>query len=63
MSEKVQATIPKGIVGGIAFTQVPPGNLREWHERPWTCVCECLWKAEKKKKSKFDSYCIGSTVY
>ena len=47
MSEKVQATIPKGIVGGIAFTQVPPGNLREWHERPWTYVCECFWKAKK----------------
>ena len=33
-SEKVHATIPKGIVGGFAFTQVLQGNLNEWHERP-----------------------------
>ena len=51
MSEKVQATIPKGNVGGIAFTQVPERNLREWHERPWTYVSECLWKAKKVRSS------------
>ena len=34
---KVHATIPKGIVGGFEFTVVQR-NLKEWHERPWTCV-------------------------
>ena len=46
MSEKVQATIPKGIVGGCKFT-VHQRNLREWHERPWEYVCECKRKATK----------------
>ena len=45
----MQVTIPKGIVGGLVFTQVLQGDLREWHERPWTYVCGCLWKAKKKK--------------
>ena len=40
LSEKVHATIPKGIVGGFEFT-VLQRNLKEWHERPWTYVCEC----------------------
>ena len=46
MSEKVHATIPKGIVGGFEFP-VDPKNLKEWQERPWTYVYECLWKATK----------------
>ena len=38
---KVQATIlKKVIVGGIEFI-VLQGNLKEWHERPWTYVYEC----------------------
>ena len=41
LSERVDVTIPKGIVGGFAFTQVLQGNLKEWHERPWIYVCEC----------------------
>ena len=40
LSEKVYATILKGIVGGFKFT-VLQRNLREWHERPWTYVCVC----------------------
>ena len=40
LSEKVHATIPKGIVGGFEFT-VFQRSLKEWHERPWTYVCEC----------------------
>ena len=40
LSEKVHATIPKGIVGGLKFT-VLRRNLQEWHERPWTYVCVC----------------------
>ena len=46
LSEKVHATIPKGIVGGFEFPVVPK-NLKEWQEMPWTYVCECLWKATK----------------
>ena len=30
LSEKVHATIPKGIVGGFEFTVVQR-NLKEWH--------------------------------
>ena len=40
LSEKVHVTIPKGIVGGFKFTLLQR-NLKEWHERPWTYVCEC----------------------
>ena len=37
LSEKVHATIPKGIVGGFKFT-VLQRNLKKWQERPWTYV-------------------------
>ena len=40
LSEKVHATIPKGIVGGFEFA-VLQRNLKEWHKRLWTYVCEC----------------------
>ena len=40
LSEKVHATIPKGIMGGFEFTALRR-NLKELHERPWTYVCEC----------------------
>ena len=39
-SNKVHATIPKDIAGDFEFT-VLQKNLKEWHERPWTHVCEC----------------------
>ena len=39
LSEKVHATIPKGIVGGFEFS-VLQRNLKEWHERPLSYVCE-----------------------
>ena len=42
----MHATIPKGIVGGFEFT-VLQRNLREWQERLWTYVCECLRKVTK----------------
>ena len=35
LSEKVHATIPKGIVGGFEFT-VLQRKLEQWHERSWT---------------------------
>ena len=40
LSEKVHATIPKGIVGGFEFTFLQR-NSKEWHLRPWTYICEC----------------------
>ena len=40
LSEKVRETIPKGIVCGFELT-VLQRNLKEWHERSWTYVCEC----------------------
>ena len=40
LSEKVHATIPKGIVGGFVCP-VLQRNLKEWHERPWTYVRDC----------------------
>ena len=46
LSEKVHATISKGIVGGFEFT-VLQRNLREWHERPWIYVCKCNRKVTK----------------
>ena len=33
LSEKVHATIPKGIVGGFEYT-ILQRNLKEWHEKP-----------------------------
>ena len=47
LSKNVHVTIPKGIVGGFAFTQVLQGNLKEWHQRPWTYRCWCQKKAAK----------------
>ena len=46
MLQKVHATIPEGIVGSFEFT-VLQRNLKEWHEKPWTDVCECERKATK----------------
>ena len=40
LSEKVHATITKGIVGGFEFA-VLQRNLKEWHKRPWMYVCAC----------------------
>ena len=40
LSEKVHATIPRGIVGDFEFT-VFQRNFKELHEKPWTYVCEC----------------------
>ena len=58
LSEKVHATIPKGIVGGFEYT-ILQRNLKEWHERPWTYVCELLKESNKRK---FDSYSVRNGV-
>ena len=46
LSEKVHATTPKCIVGGLEV-HCFHRNLGEWQERPWTYVCECLRKVTK----------------
>ena len=51
LSEKVHATIPKGIVGGFEFF-VLQRNLKEWHERPWTC----LRMLKESNDRRFNSY-------
>ena len=56
--EKVHVTISKGIVGGLEFTVVQR-NLKEWHERPWGYVCECLRKATKEGSTAT----VSGTVY
>ena len=58
LSEKVHATIPKGIVGGFEFA-VLQRNLKEWHERPWTYVCACQRKATKEVLTAT----VSGTVY
>ena len=40
LSEKVHATITKGIVGGFKFAFLQR-NLKEWPERAWIYVCGC----------------------
>ena len=40
LSEKEHATIPKGVVGGFECS-VLQTNLKKWHGRPRTYVCEC----------------------
>ena len=40
LSEKVHVTVPKGIVGGFECS-VLQRNLKKWHRRPRTYVCEC----------------------
>ena len=40
LTEKVHATIPKGIVDGFEF-DVPQRNLKELHQKPSTYVCAC----------------------
>ena len=60
LSEKVQATIPKGsIVAGFEFTLLQR-NLKEWHERPWREICWRLLK--ESNKSRFDSYSVRNSV-
>ena len=58
LSERGHATIPKGIVGGFEFT-VLQRNLREWHKRPWTYVCQCKKKAAKEGSTGT----VAGTVY
>ena len=54
LSEKVHATIPRGIVGGFEFT-VLQRNLREWHEEAMDI---CLRVLKESCKSRFDSYSV-----
>ena len=52
LSEKVHATIPKGIVGGFKFT-VLQRNLKELARKAMEM---CLQVLKESNKSRFDSY-------
>ena len=55
--EKVHATILKGIVGGLEFS-VFQKSLKEWDERPWTC----LRVLKESNNSGFESYSVRNSV-
>ena len=64
LSEKVHATIPKGIVGGFEFT-VLQRNLKELARK---AIKMCLQVLTESNKSRFDSYsrqeqCIDHIPY
>ena len=64
LSEKVHATIPKGIVGGFGFT-VLQGNLKELARK---AMKMCLQVLTESNKSRFDSHsrqkqCIDHIPY
>ena len=64
LSEKVHATIPKGIVGGFQFT-VLQKNLKKLVRKAMEM---CLRVLKKSNKSRFDSYsgqekCIDHIPY
>ena len=59
LSEKVHATIPKGIVGGFQFT-VLQRNLKEWHKRPRNVIC--LRVLKENNQSRFHSYSVRNSV-
>ena len=64
LSEKVHATIPKGIVGGFEFT-VLQRNLKELARKDMKM---CLRVLTESNKSRFDSYsrpeqCIDHIPY
>ena len=53
LSEKVHATIPKGIVGRFEFTFLQR-NLKEWHSVEAMDIC--LRVLKESNTNKFDSY-------
>ena len=57
LSEKVHATIPKGIVGGFDFA-VLQRNLKECQE----AVDVCLHVLKESNKRNFDSYSVRNSV-
>ena len=64
LSEKVDATIPKGIVGGFEFT-VLQRNLKELARK---AMKMCLQLLKESNKSRFESYsrqeqCIDHIPY
>ena len=59
MSEKVHATIPKGIVGSFELSLLQR-NLKEWHEMPMD-VCFANAKG-KQQYRRFDSFGVRNSV-
>ena len=58
LSDKVHATTPKGIVGGVEFT-VFQKNLKEWQEKTMDI---CLRVLKESNKSRFDNYSVRKSV-
>ena len=59
LSEKVDAAIPKDIVGGFELT-VLKRNLKEW---PRKAMDVCLRVLKESNQSRFDSYNIRNRVF
>ena len=59
LSEKVHATIPKGIVGSFELSLLQR-NLKEWHEMPMD-VCFANAKG-KQQYRRFDSFGVRNSV-
>ena len=58
LSEKVHATIPKGIVGGFEFT-ILQRNLKKMAGEAMDL---CLKVLKESNKTKFDSYSVRNSV-
>ena len=58
LSEKVHATIPKGIVGGFEFTVLSKKFKRMARE----AMDMCLRVLKESNKSRFDSYSVRNSV-
>ena len=59
LSEKMHATIPKGIVGSFELSLLQR-NLKEWHEMPMD-VCYANAKG-KQQYRRFDSFRVRNSV-
>ena len=58
LSEKVHATIPKGIVGGFKFTVLQ----RNFERMAGEAMDVCLRVLKESNKSRFDSYSVRNSV-
>ena len=58
LSEKVHATIPKGIVGVFDFTV----SSKKFQRMARVAMDLCLRVLKKSNKSRFDSYSLGNSV-
>ena len=54
-------TIPKGIVGGFAFTQT--SSSRKFERMAREAMNVCLQVLKESSKSRFDSYSVRNSVF